>query len=124
MAHFKGCSYPYMKANVFVWLIFVWLKEWYVGWRAGVADKRRVRAIKKALKVLKEAMVCDPNYAYTWQCNIALPVWDAAGSKLNLAEANKIADALMAHLFEVKPVVGRGGRGASVPETKAKVVPK
>lgn len=44
----------------------------------------------------------DPDYAHSWQCNIAMPILDGAKGKLTHAEANAIAENMMRHLFEVK----------------------
>lgn len=62
----------------------------------------QVRGTGKAYRALTKAMRDDPSYAHSWQCNIAMPILDGAKGKLTHAEANAIADALMAHLFEVK----------------------
>jgi len=65
---------------------------------------RNLRAWKtaRANRDLQRAMQKDPDFAHTWQCNIAMPIIDEADGKLTLKEANKIADRLMAHLFNVK----------------------
>ena len=62
----------------------------------------RVRGIAKAYRALTQAMRDDPDYAHSWQCNIAMPIYDGAKGKLTIEEANIIADNLMRHLFEVK----------------------
>ena len=45
----------------------------------------------------------DPSYAHSWQCNIAMPIYDGAKGKLTIHEANAIADDLMRHLFTLTP---------------------
>lgn len=69
--------------------ICVWWHNW------------RVRHIGRARKTLTKAMLDDPDFAHSWQCNIAMPIYDGAHGKLTLAEANAIADTLMLHLFDV-----------------------
>jgi len=54
-----------------------------------------------AVSHMKSAMKKDPDYANTWQCNIAMPIMDNANEKLSHKEANDIADILMRHLFDV-----------------------
>ena len=54
-----------------------------------------------AYRTLTKAMKRDPDFAHTWQCNIAMPIYDGANGKLTHAEANTIADTLMKHLFDV-----------------------
>lgn len=62
----------------------------------------KVRKTGRAYRHLSKAMQDDPGYALTWQCNIAMPIYDGANGKLTLPEANAIADRLMNHLFNVK----------------------
>lgn len=54
----------------------------------------------RAYRCLTLAMQRDPDYAHSWQCNIACPLMDEGMSH---ADANKAADRLMAHLFGVNP---------------------
>lgn len=74
----------------------------------------RCRHIGKAVRTLEKAMRDDPDYAHTWQCNIAMPIYDMTRSldgvqPMRIEHANAIADGLMAHLFAVKAKsVGRG----------------
>ena len=63
---------------------------------------RKVRGTGKAYRALTKAMRDDPDYTRSWQCNIAMPIFDGAKGKLTIHEANAIADDLMRHLFEVK----------------------
>lgn len=65
---------------------------------------RNLRAWKtaRANRDLQRAMQKDPDFAHTWQCNIAMPILDGSDGKLTAREANEIADRLMAHLFNVK----------------------
>jgi hypothetical protein len=66
--------------------------HWNNWWNRGTA---------KAYQNLTQAMRNDPMYAHSWQCNIAMPIYDGAKGKLTIEEANKIADNLMKHLFDV-----------------------
>ena len=59
------------------------------------------RGTAKAYRNLTQAMRNDPMYAHSWQCNIAMPIYDGAKGKLTIEEANQIADDLMKHLFDV-----------------------
>lgn len=77
-----------------------WLGRWQnlqTAWR-----NWRVRGTGRAYRALTKAMRDDPDFAHSWQCNIAMPILDGAKGKLTHAEANAIADELMQHLFEVK----------------------
>ena len=51
-----------------------------------------------AYRTLTKAMKRDPDFAHTWQCNIACPLMDAG---MNHIDANAAADRLMRHLFGV-----------------------
>jgi hypothetical protein len=53
-------------------------------------------AIKAAWDALTEAMK-DPDYAWSWQCNLAMPIMDATGVSRELA--NVAAAHLMQHLW-------------------------
>jgi len=68
---------------------------WYRNWR--------VRHIGKAVRTLTKAMRDDPDFARSWKCNIAMPIYDSmqGGPEINLIAANRIADRLMKHLFDV-----------------------
>lgn len=66
--------------------------HWRNWWNRGTAN---------AYKKLTKAMRDDPSYALSWQCNIAMPIYDGVNGKLSHAEANAIADTLMKHLFDV-----------------------
>lgn len=59
----------------------------------------RNRKVAKAYRALSQAMRDDPDFAHSWQCNIAMPIFDQ--TKLSHEEANVIADRLMKHLFDV-----------------------
>ena len=61
-----------------------------------------VRKTGRAYRALAKAIQDDPGFAHSWQCNIAMPIFDGAKGKLTHQEANEIADRLMNHLFEVK----------------------
>jgi len=66
------------------------LKNWKVAW---------------AYQTITEAMQKDPDYAHSWQCNIAIPILDNCNEKLSPKECNFIADVLMKHLFGVQKKV-------------------
>lgn len=51
----------------------------------------------EAFEALKAAMADDPEYAWGWHCNLAMPIMDAAGVSPRLA--NEAAAHLMQHLF-------------------------
>lgn len=62
----------------------------------------KVRGTGKAYRKLTKAMKDDPDYAHSWMCNIAMPIYDNSKGKLSLQECNEIADILMSHLFGIK----------------------
>lgn len=62
----------------------------------------RARGTKQAYEALTKAMREDRAYAYSWHCNIAMPILDGSNGKLTHEEANQIAEKLMAHLFGIK----------------------
>lgn len=55
--------------------------------------------IKAAWATLEDAMKVDPDYAWGWHCNLAMPVMDAIGCTHQ--QANEAAAHLMAFLFGV-----------------------
>lgn len=55
-----------------------------------------------AYRLFVASLKRDPELASVWRDNIAMPIFDGAKGKLNSWEANRIADALMLHLFEVR----------------------
>lgn len=83
----------------------------------------------RAYRDLQRAMLKDPDYAWSWHCNIAMPIYDAthpactckwdqghahgddcaivkaraAGNRpVTTEQANEIASRLMRHLFKVE----------------------
>lgn len=49
--------------------------------------------VKIAMRVLSYALKKDPEYAWSWHCNIAMNAYDAANrAKLNPTETHKIAN--------------------------------
>lgn len=52
-----------------------------------------------ALHALKTALAADPDFAWSWQCNIAMPIKDRL--RCSHGEANKTAADLMRHLFDI-----------------------
>ena len=62
---------------------------------------------KWAYRSLTRAMRRDPNYAHSWFCNIAMPIWDDLNEgcvepPFSKQKVDRIADHLMQHLFGVK----------------------
>ena len=83
--------------------------HWHNWWNRGTA---------KAYRNLTKAMRDDPCYAHSWQCNIAMPIYDGAKGKLTIEEANQIADNLMKHLFDVPNAAGHPAGGTQPPTTE------
>ena len=63
----------------------------------------RNRHVARAYRTMQDALQRDCGYADAWQANIAMPIFDGADGKLTHAEANEIADRIMAHLWSVAP---------------------
>ena len=61
------------------------------------------RHVARAYRTMQDALQNDCGYADAWQANIAMPIFDGADGKLTAAEANEIADNIMAHLWSVAP---------------------
>ena len=55
--------------------------------------------IEKELNCIKKAMENDSELAWSWHCNIAMPIHDA--TNLPKRKCNQIAVNLMRHLFDV-----------------------
>lgn len=55
--------------------------------------------IRWAYGTLSRAMQKDPSYAQVWHANIAMPIYDASGGRIEPATANRLATVLMRHLF-------------------------
>jgi len=47
---------------------------------------------KAALDILEKSFADDPEYAYSWHCNIAMACYDAIGDSLSHEEAHKISN--------------------------------
>jgi Zn-finger protein len=60
--------------------------------------KMESNKIKEALDTLRKAMEEDPEYAWTWHCNLAIMAVDAGAPH---KEANERAGDFMKHLFGV-----------------------
>ena len=54
--------------------------------------------IKAAWDTFKAAMVADPEYAWAWHCNLAMPIMDTC--EVSHRVANESAAHLMQHLFD------------------------
>lgn len=52
-----------------------------------------------AMQQLTAALQADPEYAWSWHCNLAMPVMDATGSTHRIA--NEAGARLMRHLFDI-----------------------
>lgn len=61
------------------------------------------REVELMFTTLKEAVQNDPEYAWGWQCNLAMTLLDA-GVGLNSLQANKAANSIMSHLFDALPL--------------------
>lgn len=70
---------------------------WFGGLRIRLRNLRNWKT-QRAYRDLTAAMKRDPDFARTWQCNIACTLMDAGMSH---ADANAAADRLMRHLFGV-----------------------
>ena len=58
--------------------------------------------LQHAFGVVKQAMANDPGYAWSWQCNLARLIQDAAGAdKVTHQRANEYAAQFMKNAFEV-----------------------
>lgn len=65
---------------------------------------------------LAGAILADPSYAITWQANIAMPIFDGCAKRnipMTHAQANELADDLMAHLWRVAPGKVRAAPGVA-----------
>ena len=58
-------------------------------------------SIKTAFETLKKAMQDDPSYAWTWQANIAMTIYDSEVDDDAHRHANTAAANVMQHLFQV-----------------------
>ena len=56
-------------------------------------------SIKKELDTIKKAMKEDSDFAWSWHCNLAMPIHDM--TRLSKRKCNQIAVVLMKHLFEI-----------------------
>lgn len=54
--------------------------------------------LKKAWDTFQQAMRSDPEYAWAWHCNLAVPIMDAAG--VSHEKANIAAALIMSQMFE------------------------
>jgi hypothetical protein len=54
--------------------------------------------VSQAFNTLKKALTDDPDYAWSWHCNLAMPMIDG-GVEEGLA--NKCAARLMQHIFSI-----------------------
>jgi hypothetical protein len=61
-------------------------------------DKPTQPEIAAAVDTLKRAMQTDPELAWSWHCNLAVPIRDATG--ISHSAANEAGAHLMHHLFD------------------------
>lgn len=54
------------------------------------------KKIAKAMKALRKALKSDPDYSWSWLCNIAVPMQDSGASH---ALSNNAAARVMDHIF-------------------------
>ena len=54
--------------------------------------------IAQAFNALKQAISDDPEYAWAWHCNLAMPIYDEAGC--DIGKANQSAALIMAQMFD------------------------
>lgn len=54
--------------------------------------------IKTALATIKKSFEIDSSYAWSWFCNIKMPIFDYGGVSIN--KADEVAKYLMKHLFD------------------------
>ena len=74
---------------------------------AAIADLRTALAAAEqpaepaphAMQQLTAALKADPDYAWSWHCNLAMPVMDATG--VTHRAANEAGARLMRHLFDI-----------------------
>lgn len=57
------------------------------------------QAAPSAMQALTAALKADPEYAWAWHCNLAMPIMD--GAKVSHRIANLTAARLMRHLFDI-----------------------
>lgn len=62
------------------------------------AEPVAANPISDAWAVLRAAINEDPEYAWGWHCNLAMPIMDAIG--VSHEQANTAAATLMHHLFD------------------------
>lgn len=79
---------------------------------------------QQAVDHLMRELQADPSFAMAWQSNIAMPILDGCrrrGVRMDHATANALADDLMLHLFNVKPVQGNPWKVRAVPGAVAEI---
>ena len=100
-------SWRIRHTNVFKYirLMVSWREKYNISKKEAEYYRERYEQLKderetaRAYRDLTRAMQKDADYAHTWQCNIACPLMDEGMSH---EDANKAADRLMKHLFNVK----------------------
>ena len=83
-----------------------------------IADTTSVHAlgdisVGQAINKMIDAFTLDPDFAYTWHCNIAVKAFDVIERQTGIKDAHKlsnaIATAVMQHLFNVETTFTKGG---------------
>jgi hypothetical protein len=70
-----------------------------------------------AFNHLAEQIRDDPSYFQAWQANFAMPILDgckSAGIAMTHAQANALADRLMAHLFDLPTQKVKAAYGVAI----------
>ena len=62
-----------------------------------LSDKLAALA-KHPMEELKDGIHSDSEYAWSWQCNLAVPIMEAIGASHK--DANRAAALIMAHMFD------------------------
>lgn len=65
---------------------------------------------------MTDALVADPEYAWSWHCNLAMPIMDS--TKVSHRDANIAAARLMQHIFGIDTAKHAHFEVAAEPETK------
>lgn len=81
-----------------------------------VAEPALTNKAPSALSKLTDALVADPEYAWSWHCNLAMPIMDS--TKVSHRDANIAAARLMQHIFGIDTAKHAHFEVAAEPETK------
>lgn len=67
--------------------------------RAQSAQENTIDAPVSAMQALRQALQADPEYAWAWHCNFAMPIMDSI--HCTPAQANKAGADLMRYVFDI-----------------------